>query len=72
MKHLKLKSKKIGRKFNKIGKGAVKRLDSVGKFSAGVVKQQSDTVAGAVKGLTNPGVLIIGGVIAIFVFINYA
>ena len=59
---------KGGKKF---GHGLVKRMDSVGKFSGKIIKQQQDTISGAIGNLTNPMVLIVAGVCAVFIFINY-
>ena len=49
---------KIGSKFNKFGKGIVKRTDSVGKFGGKLITQQSNAVSGLLGGLSNPFVLI--------------
>ena len=59
----------VSHKNKKFGHGVTKRLDSVGKFSGKIVKQQADTIDGAISNLSNPmviiGVVIVGGIIAV-------
>ena len=61
---------KIGGKFNKFGKGLVKRTDSIGKFTGKLVKQQSSAFGGLLGGLSNPLVLVGGLVLAGIVIVN--
>lgn len=67
-KHKKHRKKhKIGSGFKKFGRGIVKRGDSVGKFTGGIIKTQSNAISGLLDGLSNPivlvGIVLVGGVI---------
>ena len=63
----KRKKPKLG-KLNKIGKGVVKRTDSIGKFTGGIIKKQTDAISNITNTLSNPLVMIaIGGVVLFIV-----
>lgn len=67
------KKRNIFKKFPKSKKfnhGLVKRIDGVGKFGGKILKQQSDTISGAIGNLSNPIVLIGALVVAGFVAIK--
>ena len=49
---------KIGHGFNKVGRGIVKRGDSVGKFTGKMIQMQQEGIKGIMDGLSNPIVLI--------------
>ena len=68
--HKKKKHKGGFGKLNKIGKGIVKRTDSVGKFTGGIIKQQSSAIAGITKTLSNPLVMIALGGVVLFILIK--
>ena len=53
--HKKKRHKGIG--LGKIAKGVVKRGDSVGKFTGGIIKQQSNAIASVTKAFSNPIVI---------------
>ena len=57
-------------KLNKIGKGAVKRADSVGKFTGKIWKSQSDAITGLIGGLSNPIVLVAIAGVGLFILMK--
>lgn len=54
----------------KIGKGVVKRVDSVGKFTGGIIKTQSNAISNLTNAISNPIVLIGGLAVVAFVVLN--
>lgn len=57
-------------KVNKIGKGALKRTDSVGKFAGGIVKKQSNAIANVTNAFSNPIVLLGIGAVALVILLK--
>lgn len=72
-KHNKRKRKKrhnkLG-KLNKIGKGVIKRTDSIGKFTGGIIKKQSDAISNITNTLANPLVMIAIGGVVLFIILK--
>lgn len=66
-KHKKKKGGTLKRFGKKLGKGTIKRVDSVAKFAGNRIKDAQDSVGGVLGALSNPLVLIGGAVLAVVV-----